>query len=291
MARAGSLPDFTSAGAVAAREPVPDGRELRELFLGLVPARFSRLTGAPIGWALVRGRENGVVEALEHPLCTRCPARNVCPRNWAREVPTLIAWPVTQRGRCASRNWCSIVPVAEDGRCLAACKIVDRPTAATEEFDRRFELLGVLVENFVLSLRAGGPPAAGLPAGDGIAKDAGHPLVRRAVAHIEDHFHEADLSVGRVAAALESNASYLGHVFAAQTGLRMHVYIAQRRIEQAGRLLTTTNWQVKRVAYVTGHHSADWFSHVFRRHTGLTPGEFRRRAHRLSSHQPPCGFT
>ncbi len=93
---------------------------------------------------------------------------------------------------------------------------------------------------------------------------------------------DASLSVTALARQLGINATYLGHLFRTQTGLTVRRYVAQRRIELAKRLLATTDWQVKRIAYETGHRTADWFSHVFREETGLTPLAYRRQSRKRS---------
>jgi transcriptional regulator GlxA family with amidase domain len=64
-------------------------------------------------------------------------------------------------------------------------------------------------------------------------------------------------------------------------GMRMGRYIAELRIEIAKKLLLETDWQVKRIAFESGHRNPDWFSEVFRAHTGMTPSVFRRKAGRL----------
>ena len=71
----------------------------------------------------------------------------------------------------------------------------------------------------------------------------------------------------------------LGH-FAQEVGMRMSRYIATRRIELAKKLLISTHWQIKRIAYESGHSNPDWFSQVFRAHTGMTPRDYRRTASR-----------
>jgi len=63
----------------------------------------------------------------------------------------------------------------------------------------------------------------------------------------------------------------------------MSWYLAVRRVELAKTLLATTHRQVKVIARDTGHANPNWFCHVFRVHTGLTPNGYRRQ----SRHSPP----
>lgn len=102
-----------------------------------------------------------------------------------------------------------------------------------------------------------------------------HPNVRAAVHYVEQHLTDPALSVAGVARELDTNATYLGHLFAQQMGIPMRRFIIRNRLELAKDLLGRTDWQIKRVAYETGHKNADWFSHVFHVETGYTPREFR----------------
>ena len=52
----------------------------------------------------------------------------------------------------------------------------------------------------------------------------------------------------------------------------MNRFITARRVERAKTLLATTHWQIKEIARATGHANANWFCHLFRLSTGLTPG-------------------
>jgi transcriptional regulator GlxA family with amidase domain len=60
-------------------------------------------------------------------------------------------------------------------------------------------------------------------------------------------------------------------------------FIASRRVELAKTLLATTDRQIKYIAHETGHANPNWFCHVFNVHTGLTPGEYRRRSGHASA--------
>jgi len=174
-----------------------------------------------------------------------------------------------------------------DGRRCAALKVVSRETAAPDSFARMLELLDLLVRDTV----ATAPPVliAAISATAAQAGGASHvppastpasasPQVDRARVYIEEHLSDSSLSVTAVATAIGSHPDYLAHVFSEQVGERMTKYIARERVKLARRLLTTTNWQVKRVAWACGFANPNWFSHVFHQHTGATPLDFRRAA-------------
>jgi len=60
--------------------------------------------------------------------------------------------------------------------------------------------------------------------------------------------------------------------------------ITQRQIEVAKRLLTTTDWRIKRIAFETSDANPNRFIQLFRTETGMTPVEYR--AHRPGGGAP-----
>ncbi|WP_085532469.1 helix-turn-helix transcriptional regulator [Anaeromassilibacillus sp. Marseille-P3371] len=55
-------------------------------------------------------------------------------------------------------------------------------------------------------------------------------------------------------------------------------YLQQSRISQAGHLLSDTDLNIGQIAKTVGYTSASRFAKLFRKSTGLLPGEFRKKA-------------
>lgn len=110
-----------------------------------------------------------------------------------------------------------------------------------------------------------------------------HPQISRAISFIDQHLTDPAVNVTSVAETLGLNPNYLSHLFAQEAGTRMGRYIASRRIQLAKQFLASTDWQIKEVAFRSGHRSADWFSQIFRGQVGMTPGDYRQQV-RQSSH-------
>jgi AraC-like DNA-binding protein len=235
------------------------------------------------------GHDDATVRNRLEASCTVCQACDECRASWSEHVAQLRRRPQTHWHECEHGALCAVVPLVSHGRCLAALKLVsssDRNGGFLDEV----EMLDILLENFVhreqelldrLAARVKGDPT---PFADAECDSAAarldevdHPQIQRAIEHIESHLSDVDLSVADTADRLGMNATYLAHLFSTQVGQRMSRYIASRRVEQAKRLLESTNWQIKRVAFETGHASADWFSQVFRAYAGCSPREYRRR--------------
>lgn len=104
----------------------------------------------------------------------------------------------------------------------------------------------------------------------------GHSLVDRAIAYIQEHLTEK-LTVDSVAAHAGYSAGYFSHLFAEETGMSPYQFIVKCRVERAQQLLQTTRLTVQEVAFQTGFGSAANFCYTFRRLTGESPHEYRRR--------------
>jgi AraC-like DNA-binding protein len=63
--------------------------------------------------------------------------------------------------------------------------------------------------------------------------------------------------------------------FLKETGFSPHEYITRRRIELAKEQITTTNKTLTDIAYDCGFPTSQHFAGIFKRHTGLTPSDFR----------------
>ena len=66
------------------------------------------------------------------------------------------------------------------------------------------------------------------------------------------------------------------NLFKKETGRTVTDYILQRRMELAAQLLRDTRLQVQTVAQHCGIVDIHYFTKLFKRHTGLTPREFRQ---------------
>jgi AraC-like DNA-binding protein len=83
---------------------------------------------------------------------------------------------------------------------------------------------------------------------------------------------------------LHYHPSYIVRCMKRVYGVTPAGYLRQYRIEQAKRLLVSTAWPVERIADEVGFRYAPYFSACFKRATGMTPIQYRRRA--LSRGEP-----
>jgi len=100
------------------------------------------------------------------------------------------------------------------------------------------------------------------------------PVITRAKQFIHEH-HSEDLSLGRVAKAVNTSSFYFCKIFKKATGINFTDYLSRVRIERAKNLLLNPNLRVSEIAYEVGFQSLTHFNRVFKRIQGQSPTEYR----------------
>ena len=84
-------------------------------------------------------------------------------------------------------------------------------------------------------------------------------------------------SPGDYAAALHLSLSYLNEAVKEATGFTVTHWIQQEIVLEAKRLLYHSSCSVKEVAYELGYEDPTYFSRMFKKAVGKTPGDFREQ--------------
>lgn len=100
-------------------------------------------------------------------------------------------------------------------------------------------------------------------------------LTERAIAYIEKHFSDPDLTFRRLCEALFVSSSYLSKIFKQDTGETFVDYLTKIRIQKALLLLSDPSRRMYEIANLTGYKSQHYFSAAFKRILGVTPTEYR----------------
>ena len=86
----------------------------------------------------------------------------------------------------------------------------------------------------------------------------------------------AELPVEKLAARVKLNRTTLQQVFRQMYGMTIYEYRTQVRMQEARNLLLEEELSVTEIAGLCGYTNASKFAAVFRKVTGVSPGEWRR---------------
>lgn len=73
------------------------------------------------------------------------------------------------------------------------------------------------------------------------------------------------------------NASYISRIFKQKTGLNISQFIAHNKIEKAKDLLLKTDKTIETISKDVGFDNSKYFFCFFKKQTGISPGDFRRK--------------
>lgn len=127
------------------------------------------------------------------------------------------------------------------------------------------ELADFLVAQLTAVLRRPGPKSA---ASDKIEE------IRK---YVNEQYANPQLSIQSIAEHTYLSPTYLCAYFKKSTGRTLHEYITSLRLEKAKQMLENRKLKLHQISAGIGFIDANYFSTLFKKHTGLTPSEFRER--------------
>ena len=102
-----------------------------------------------------------------------------------------------------------------------------------------------------------------------------------AIDYIRSHIQE-NLTVESIADSLSLNSSYLSKLFKQEMGITLSRYIREQKINVACNMLRHLDESSLTIANYLGFSSQSHFIQVFKKSTGMTPEEYRRRNYHQS---------
>ena len=93
---------------------------------------------------------------------------------------------------------------------------------------------------------------------------------------IDENFYN-DVDIKKLAMIQGYSYEHFRHMFKAHCGVSPKQYLIRKRLEYAKHLLVATDIPVQDVALQSGFGNLSMFSFIFKKHTGRTPSEYRKR--------------
>ena len=103
-------------------------------------------------------------------------------------------------------------------------------------------------------------------------------LAERVLNYMSNHYFHAGLSAGDIARFAGISPQQLNVLLKRKNGMGIRQNLIRIRLEHAAELLENPDCSVKDAAALTGWHSPFYFGNSFRKHFGISPGEFRRQS-------------
>ena len=100
--------------------------------------------------------------------------------------------------------------------------------------------------------------------------------VNECLDYIHCHLHEK-ITVPILAEHVHLNPTYLSELFKRETGTAISQYITDKRMEAAENMLKYSEYSFDEIAQILAYRSQSHFSKVFKKHSGMTPGEYRTK--------------
>jgi two-component system response regulator YesN len=90
------------------------------------------------------------------------------------------------------------------------------------------------------------------------------------------HEHIADsISLKKLEDEFSLHPAYISQLFKQETGMNYHEYLIRLRVDQAKRLLSTSDLSISQIAEMTGFQDYRGFSLAFKRLEKMTPSKYR----------------
>lgn len=107
-------------------------------------------------------------------------------------------------------------------------------------------------------------------------------LIESAIQYITIHLHEK-ITLESVAEAIGISSGHLSRTFKKETGLSIVDYVQKERIKAAKNLLIYSNSTLAEISQYLNFSTQSYFINIFKKHFGITPGQYRKHYKEHSS--------
>lgn len=100
--------------------------------------------------------------------------------------------------------------------------------------------------------------------------------MQTALAYIDEHLDDENLSIVSVASHIYLNPVYFGRVFKNTLQMTFKAYLLEQRMEKAKRLLEEGNVSISDICEQVGIGNPSYFTHLFKQYEGKLPSEYKK---------------
>ena len=101
-------------------------------------------------------------------------------------------------------------------------------------------------------------------------------LVEEAKEYIRNNYMDSDISVEKLCSKLHISPAYFSTIFKKETDMSFVNYLTEVRLEEAIKLLNTTDSKTYIIAEKVGYPEANYFSYVFKKKFKVSPSKYRK---------------
>ena len=94
---------------------------------------------------------------------------------------------------------------------------------------------------------------------------------------VADNIYNANLSVIMLAGQVGLSVNYLRNIYKENTGESLSAYITHCKLEMIYHLLSSTDDSIQEISDKLGFTTKNYFFTFFKKHTGMTPNEYRNQ--------------
>ena len=98
-----------------------------------------------------------------------------------------------------------------------------------------------------------------------------HSIANGAKEYIEQNYGDSTLSISDISEALCVNQTYLRKMFKSEMNMTLSEYITSYRMQEAKKLITSTENKLSDIAEKVGYNDVSYFSNVFKKFYGISP--------------------
>lgn len=101
--------------------------------------------------------------------------------------------------------------------------------------------------------------------------------VDQALKYMQGNFHDSSLTLQKVAELIHVSTPYLSNLFKMEKGFNFGDYLLELRMKKAMELLGEGNIKTYEVSEKVGYSNPQYFGICFKKYTGVTPAEFKKK--------------